>query len=96
MVPALEKAGMLTVLDETAMVNYVVAYDRFRQAQGVIQEHGFTTHTAAGGQRHLQTGPEQVTAELVSPQNLHHLRVHRWAALRFSNVKQHRRVIATR
>ncbi len=48
-VPALEKAGMLTALDETAMVNYVVAYDRFRQAQEVIQEHGFTTHTAAGG-----------------------------------------------
>ena len=48
-VPALEKIGMLTEMDETAMVNYVVAYDRFRQAQQVIQEHGFTTHTAAGG-----------------------------------------------
>ncbi len=48
-VPALEKIGMLTEMDETAMVNYVVAYDRFRQAQEVIQEHGFTTHTAAGG-----------------------------------------------
>ena len=28
---------MLTALDETAMVNYVVAYDRFRRAQEVIQ-----------------------------------------------------------
>ena len=48
-VPALEKIGMLTEMDETAMVNYVVAYDRFRQAQEVIQEHGFTTRSAAGG-----------------------------------------------
>ena len=48
MVPALEKIGMLTALDETAMVNYVVAYDRFRQAQEVIQDHGSTTHTRGG------------------------------------------------
>ena len=48
-VPALEKVGVLTILDETAMVNYVVAYDRFRRAEAVLQEHGFTTHTAAGG-----------------------------------------------
>ena len=39
MVHSLEKVGMLTALDETAMVNYVVAYDRFRRAQEVIQAY---------------------------------------------------------
>ena len=54
-VPALEHIGMLTEVDETAMVNYVVAYDRFRLAQKIIEVEGFTCETKFGG---LKKRPE--------------------------------------
>ena len=46
---------MLTEVDETAMVNYVVAYDRFRVAQEIIAAEGFTCPTRDGG---LKRRPE--------------------------------------
>ena len=48
-VPALENIGMLTEVDETAMVNYVIAYDRFRKAQEIIEVEGLTHKTRDGG-----------------------------------------------
>ncbi len=64
-VPALEKIGMLTALDETAMVNYVVVYDRIREAQKIIEQEGFTCTTRDGG---LKKRPElSVIAEALPP-----------------------------
>lgn len=62
--PELERLGLLTVVDGTALAGYCQTYARWRQAEEILQKHGLTMEIMTkGGGTYLQQRPEVAIAQ---------------------------------